>query len=394
MLQKPFREYRGVGKIISFSGTEVACEFILQQFSSGRQVVVCASQDPSAWSLVKEYGQKRQVRSSFEGSLEGSMTRVAINLMDLAMVTHQSTQNGREPFEFEFHPLTPVRIEYEQTEPNLQVEYRRGVTNLLFVGTQWVEKANRRYLSRIPLKIQGRDICLEWLEPYEDVKRRLTEGTGIEITAELVTRAPVADRIWITEAFDNICVLLSFATGTWISGAYEDYSLNDHLIGTILLAAKTVPYSHAYPVIQTVTGRTLKEYLETTYPNYLQTKGSLGLDVVIEYLVHSKSSMLLEVKYLIGIIGMECLTSHFLSYSRTKRGATQFTEPYTILNALYRFLTKSKLPDRKTFRTYLEALFKDISMPYEPSDLDFIKIRGPLVHTGRFPNGKDPLKNS
>lgn len=103
----------------------------------------------------------------------------------------------------------------------------------------------------------------------------------------------------------------------------------------------------------------------------MKAKNTLGLDIVIEYYVHSKLMNVIELSYLLGAVGMECLKSYLSGY----------------------FQAKNKSADLGSFAKALQALFEDILMPYQQSKLDFISIRDKIVHTGRFPPNVNPVED-
>ncbi|GEM_PF-2043628 len=105
--------------------------------------------------------------------------------------------------------------------------------------------------------------------------------------------------------------------------------------------------------------------------HYVKAKNTLGLDIVIEYYVHSKLMNVIELSYLLGAVGMECLKSYLSGY----------------------FQAKNKSADLGSFAKALQALFEDILMPYQQSKLDFISIRDKIVHTGRFPPNVNPVED-
>jgi len=286
-------------------------------------------------------------------------------------VTTFSAKNGHfEPLRFKFYPWSPVHIRYEQHSADLQVDYRIGLTNLVFIGSHLVTRGTRTSPSRIPLNVQGCEVSLEILGWYGDIRARLSESLGTEVTAHLITKASIADWHLVTKLSEDLCLLLSFASGTWVAPIYEDALLDNRPVATILPPAKTLPYSNADRVIDTRNGNELREFIETAYGNYVKAKNELGMDIVIEYYVHSKSARILEIKYLIACIGMECLKSYLSGY----------------------FAARNKNPDLRFFRGSLESLFQELSMPYRSSELDFIDIRGEIVHTGRFPTNIDSVE--
>jgi hypothetical protein len=259
--------------------------------------------------------------------------------------------------------LEAVQIEYQQVSADQKVEYRIGLSNLVFLGTHRIAGHAGRSPSRIGLIIADQDIFLESLDWYYNLTERLEGGLGIDVTAHLVASNSLKNRNLVRQLCDDLCVLLSFATCNWVSPLYEDYFLDNRLVATTLLPAITLPYNHADLVIDARDGNNLKEYLETTYPSYRQVKNTLGMNIVIEYFVHSRSATNFTLRYLLGAIGMECLKSYLPSY----------------------FKSKNKVANLKNFRSSLEELLKHISMPYQQSELDFIHIRDKIIHTGKFP---------
>jgi len=363
--QLSFREYRGKGTITLVSGSKINCEFILSHIPTKKPILICTSHDVAMLSLLGEIIQKTpSLKYSFEGLLEDSVGRITIDIMYCI----NFNISKELIYTSTFQPFTKVQIKYQQISTDSEVDYIAGLTNLLFIGTQWVTRANENMLSKIPLNIEGRQVSLELLEPYNDISKSLSEEQGVKVTAHLIIKAPISDITLIRDIFDEICVLLSFASGTWITWLYEDYFLENRLVETTLLASKTLPYNPVGRVIDTPNGSDLKEYLETTYSNYVQVKDSLGMNIVIEHYIYSKSVRIIELKYLIAAIGMECLISHLSDYFQV----TKITA------------------DLSSLRNGLKALLEHFDIPYEQSDLDFIGIRDKIVHTGRFPPGLSP----
>jgi hypothetical protein len=330
----------------------------------------CTTSDPSAWKIFKESQQKSPLWCRFDGSASQPSARVTANQMYLGANSFRTEQDGRETYGLELHPLEAVQIEYQQVSADQKVEYRIGLSNLVFIGTQGIAGHGGSFPGRIGLRIAGQNISLESLQWYNDVIKRLDGGLGIDVTAHLVTTDLLGNRNPVRQICDDLCVLLSFATCNWVSPLYEDYFLNGQKIATTLLPAKTFRYNHGELVIDAREGNELKEYLETTYPNYIRLKDALGMNIVMEYFVHSRLMNLFEIKYLIAAIGMECLKSYLSDY----------------------FADKCKAADLKSFRSSLRELFGDISMSYQQSELDFIEVRDKIVHTGRFPPNVDSVE--
>lgn len=351
------REYKGTGRIITESGVWTTCQFVLFVSSTGEHLLKCVCFDEcSLFQFLNEITWPKPIRCSFSGSLTDSDSHLTVDtiLLNRSVLS----QNKELRAELEFYPLTPVLIEYQQITNDQNVEYRFGLVNLLFTG------------KRIHLNIDGYHISLHLLAPLESLSKRLSKDGGTTITANLNAIATPAEENKVRKVCENLCVLLSFATGNWITWVYEDCFQGGKLVRSRLPASKTFAYHHADTVIDTGSTKELGAYLETVYPNYIEAKSSLGLDIVIEYYVHSKLTKIIELRYLLATIGMECLKSHLSSY----------------------FQSKNKSADLGSFRKALKALFEDISMPYEQDELEFIDLRNYIVHTGRFPSNVNSVE--
>jgi len=363
MAELHLREYRGTGKVVSELGSTVECDFVLRQSSSGKRTLSCTTSDPSALRISEDNEKKRPLRCRFDGLVSQPSARVVASQTCLANSTYKMEQGRPETFGLELLPLEPVEIEYQQVSVDQKVEYRIGLSNLVFLGTHSIAKHAGKSPSRIDVRIAEQDIFLESSDWYYDLTKRLEDGPGIDVTAHLVTTDLLGNRSLVRQICNDLCVLLSFATCNWISPLYEDCFLDGQRIVTTLLPAKTFRYNPGERVIDAREGNELKEYLETTYPNYIRLKDALGMNIVMEYFVHSRLMNLFEIKYLIAAIGMECLKSHLPDY----------------------FAAKCKTVDVTSFRSSLRELFRDIPMPYQQSELDFIEVRDKIVHTGKFP---------
>jgi len=316
---------------------------------------------------MKEGQQKRLLSCRFEGTVIQTSARVIAGKVYLNERSVKQDQSGLTRFAFEFLPLESVQIQYQQVSANSQVEYRMGLANLLFIGTQRIGGSAGRHRGRIDLRLAGQDIALDSLEWYGSLGNRLADSRGIEVTSHLVTADLMSNRDRVKQKCDDLCVLLSFATCNWVAPLYEDIFLNGQKVSSTLLPGKTFPYNPGELVIDAREGKELKEYLEATYPNYVRLKNVLSMNIVTEYFVHSRLSGLLEAKYLMAAVGMERLRSRLSDY----------------------FKAKGKVLCRGSLRSDLREFYHDISMPYRPSELCFVDVRNKLVHTGGFPPDVD-----
>jgi hypothetical protein len=96
---------------------------------------------------------------------------------------------------------------------------------------------------------------------------------------------------------------------------------------------------------------------------------------------------LLELKYLVAVVGVECLLSYVPSYFSK-------IDKWKLGSGLLDWIVSKirRRPGRRSLRRKMIALLEHFSIPYEQSDLRFIKIRNALVHTGRFPRSVDGVE--
>ncbi|MBI2184980.1 MAG: hypothetical protein HYU39_08495 [Thaumarchaeota archaeon] len=317
-----------------------------------------------AIALMKEDQNNPPLQANLEGALLDMRGEIKVRQIVLNQTTI-STKSDESPFTFEFLPFEPVFIILDPVSDNTEVEYRMGLTNLLLLGTEWIERGENRLLNKLTLSLDGQTLSLELLKPHSEISEELRQSRSTKVTSHLLTTAALGKAEMVEELASTICILLSFATGTWVTWLWEDCFYQGKLVRTTLFPSKTIPYHGSDSAIDCENGKELQDFVQTSYPNYLTAKDNLGLNIVIEYYIHSKVARLLELKYLIASIGMECLKSHVPQY----------------------ISTKGKKADVSTFRKSLEVLFDEHSMPYQPSELDFIGIRDKIIHTGRFPPG-------
>lgn len=99
-------------------------------------------------------------------------------------------------------------------------------------------------------------------------------------------------------------------------------------------------------------------------------KEKLGLNVVIEYYITSRIVRPLEAGYLLGAVTFECIESYLSAY----------------------FRERNEERDLSTFKSKTRALFDEFGITYSEDELDFVRIRDGIVHSGRFPKGKNSLE--
>ena len=94
----------------------------------------------------------------------------------------------------------------------------------------------------------------------------------------------------------------------------------------------------------------------------------------------AKLAQLPEIKYLLGIVAIECLLSHARScFAGIDRRENR---PWSLRCLVQKMLRRHQ---RKNLRERMPTLLDHLAIPNMKNDLTFIKMRGSLVHAGRFP---------
>jgi len=271
---------------------------------------------------------------------------------------------------FELISVSHAEIEYSKVAPNQTVEVHYGLTNFAFLGCEYSRTASGAYLDKFSSVLGGIELTFKRSPDHEVTVKALADSRDVAVTAELTTNVSSASLGHIKELIDDATILLSYATGTYISSIYQDIYSNGQLLKSILYSAKTGPYTHREWVIDAnnLADCDLRIFLETCYPAFRTLKSDFGLNIVLEFLVISNQGRYSEVRFLLDSLAAECLLSHLSSYF-TKIGKTE---------------------DMSSFRSRMKELLNHFGVTHQDSELDFILIRDKIVHTGRFPSEVNP----
>lgn len=112
--------------------------------------------------------------------------------------------------------------------------------------------------------------------------------------------------------------LFSLASANYITPIYEDVYFNGQLSASTLFPLKTYLFSDRPSLIDsTILGNhEFKDFVDTTYQNYLTLRDNMGLPYFIEFFTTSKMYSPFEVEYILSTIAFECLESYFRNWQR------------------------------------------------------------------------------
>ncbi len=169
------------------------------------------------------------------------------------------------------------------------------------------------------------------------------------------------------EVSENLQNLLSLASGNYNTALYEDVYLNGQLSATTLFPLKTYLFSDRQSLIDNRFGNELKDFVETTYPNYVILKGDLGLPYFLEFFITSKMYSPLEVEYILSATAFECLEDYFRNWQH--------------------------LPEiRNNLKAKIRRMCAHFGFSVTEAELEPYRLcRNNLSHAGKFPSGSNNL---
>lgn len=319
--------------------------------------------------LMSEYS-KRLVKASMAGSVEQPEGKIKIDTLYLNVV-HLGFSKAKQETYAIFRVYDPVSISFTSIDEEETIEIHFGLTNLLFRGCEWSQRELMRIRDKLTFTLDNNTFEIRQVEDFENVSRSLKENPNVHITSELITHVRISEVKETRKKVENVLTLLSLVSGNWVANLYCDIYAQQKLCRTDLRPEKTHPYRKGEPLIDLrhIGNCDLKDFLETTYADFVQKRDDLGLAIVMEYAVTSKTAPMLETKYLLAAIAFECLTSYLPAY----------------------FQKKGTSVDLTTFKKKIIAIMDEFKVSYDSIELKFVDTRDKVVHTGRFPQKVDPL---
>lgn len=375
MVIQKIREYSGEGKF-SFNVGEIVnidSKFNLYFFANGKIEVSCYLNmfSKEAVKIVNENSMKL-IEVALEGSVESPKGKISIEKLYIDSINIRFNEGALNSI-VKLVAFSEANLKFYEETPS-KVNIRFGMVNFVFGGCEMTRLGEHGFkYDKFSVKIDETDITFKQMDDYKRITEQLKIDKSILVTSEAMLECDYSQMRLKEDIIDNSFRLMSFATGTYLSWIYEDIFENEKLVETKLLPHKTMNYNHRDLVIDSdhLGNCDLKLYLETAYNNYLKFKDSLGFYAVIDYYVSSKSIKdLLEIKYLVAVTLLDCLTSYLSDY----------------------FKEKNKQEDLSTFKNRVVSILKEFNIQYKEQELDFIKTRDKIIHTGRFPANKSPLE--
>jgi hypothetical protein len=384
-----FRTYLGSGTFSFDFGLQISVDFkITMRTDAWIEVTTILPVNPQTLQLINENNRRgKLVEAALTGQVSspknGQLTarKLLLNTMNLNVNPQSQTLS------LTMVSRDTIAVEYSSGQPNSAVEIRHGLTNFVFRGCQASRSAFGVSFDKFTAAIEGLSVTYQLLPGFLQSTHSLLQDTFL--TAEAIVPVNPSELDRANDVVYDSLMLLSLANGNYIASIYEDLFQQGSLVKTVLKPAKTMAYYAPDRCIDTdnLVACDLQTFLETTFKDYRRLKQDLGLAIVLEYYLQAKRAALLQLKYLVAVVGVECLLSYVPSYF-SKIGK------WKLGSGLLDWIVDKirRRPGRRSLRRKMVALLEHFSIPYEQSDLRFIKIRNALVHTGSFPRSVDGLE--
>jgi hypothetical protein len=383
------RTYPGSGTFSFDFGLQVAVDFkINARTDAWIEVATILPVNPQTLQLINENNRRgKLVEASLTGQVSspknGQLTAKKLLLDTMNLDVNPQSQT----LSLTMVSRDAIVIEYSTGQPNGAAELRHGLTNFVFRGCQASRNASGVSFDKFTATIDGLFVTYQLLPSFRQTAHTLPQDTLL--TAEAIVQVKPNELDRANDVVYDSLMLLSLANGNYIASIYEDLFQQGSLVKTVLKPAKTMAYYAPDRCIDTdnLVACDLQTFLETTFKDYRRLKQDLGLAIVLEYYLQAKRAALLQLKYLVAVVGVECLLSYVPSYF-SKIGK------WKLGSGLLDWIVGKirRRPGRRSLRRKMAALLEHFSIPYEQSDLRFIKIRNVLVHTGRFPRSVDGVE--
>lgn len=393
-LGKFVKEYKGSGEIVFGNGERYRGKFECGQLSTGK---IVGSIVLSEHLLFNKLNQLMREVSYNGHKLVGTTDTGQELVMSFSFITSHQSPMTKSDGQIIGFPGREIMVRLKKTKSKYK-ELRYGVTNFEFIGSKMSVHSNGTYASdRLPVNINSKKIIFEQISAYKNVIKDLKSKGGIDVTSEAITEFKVSNDInTISNIIDDLCLLLSFIRGTYLSWIYWDgYSSKGKVIQTYCRDCYTKPFEGVIPIIDYRYPHDTKYFLEKCYKNYKQNKDKLGLNLAIEFYLESISLIWLEPKYLCAFLALEVLNernSSIKNITSWRKFKDLRKEIEKTINHLSIYEEEKKALHRKVpeiIRYPLEMrllkMFKDLSIDISGYDIKrLITLRNKIVHEGTF----------
>ena len=402
------QEFRGEGQVGLPDGPMATCAFACAQLADGRIVIECHLLGGAVLELLAILINE-PVRTDWR--LEGH----TLDGLDILIEEASSPK-----LELSMGQNKPTRVLLQCNEVNLirpaaarvtpaQLSY--GLANLEFLGDEVTEFEieGRRGWSRDTFRFHAgsRQIIVRQVRDYRQVVAQMKDRRSLATTAEasLQFTSSRGELGPYHDMMDAVCTLLSLAKGSKVRWLYSKVIDQDGELASMRILSKPSRFwVPGVALIGGVTAKQLKEFVGNSYGPYLEEQERFNLPVAIGYYLASKSEMEWNTTFLLACIALETLVGNFAQHAL--QGDLRYIVPRedfgersalaSLKNSLKEALRQAypglsddqvddalvKVPELnyRSFRRLVKRMLNELGIEHD--DLQFIELRGTVVHTG------------
>lgn len=330
----------------------------------------------------------------------------------------QITATGLRGFHAEGSANSTTRIVLRATTITVEADgppaatIRYALTNFFFHGTRHLDGNCVLPLVLPSVDRKVAEVTIVPVANYSDIEDAIGwVGGGIAVTchASIGLRA-AADVPTSRRLIDDLCFMLSLARGTKIQWIEEALVAGD---GSEVRTAHEDHVTKPFTPLSVIDPRRAhagdtRDFIEGTFPRYLETRDSYLLDrgIIDLYLDARAEGDFLEVRGVKVVVAIEAVKDVFLRHPSCPM--TEFILPESNYGEMREDIKKAvggvlkgrevckdqrgliyknlSALNRTPFKDVVRGLLSAIDLPIEESDLDrLVASRNQLIHTGRFP---------
>ncbi len=298
--------------------------------------------------------------------------------------------------------IKPVEIKFKGEE-SIPLKIRTGLTNLVFKDCEEISSNS----NGINIEIDPFNANLIRLKDYDEKLKKLEdkkENVVVTSEMEITFNESVYDEL--ESIINNMSYLLSYSSRNVVSPIYSDYLSDETIIKTILRPLLTRDYNAGDTLIDFKNFAyycDIKDFLETSYPNFVEYKNKLALNIVISFYLEAVTLNYIDMGFLLNSTAMETLLSGYADMRKLEGTPIVQASIESNIKKVMKIFKEEKLEENEEIvkkivqkvsysnlnvREKLSALIKDprFELKLDSYDWDFTEIRNGITHTGKFPD--------
>jgi hypothetical protein len=348
-------EFSGEGHLTVSDGLSVPCAFDCVYLEDGRILAECHL----AGSMVPLVGSLQTGGTLID--LEGQTTEGLRILAAHATVGRWEHTMGQDKPSRVLLRCPEMQVSSPQASGMTPVRLAYGLANLEFLGDEVrdFEFDGKRRITRDTFRfhVGSAAIVVRQITEYSTLVEQMKARRSLAVTAEVSLDVPdgLADPQTYDDMMDTLCSLFSLAKGSNVRWIYSRLLSQDGgLVSMRMVLRPTRFWVPGGELIGGGTAAQLKEFVARSYEPYLQKREKYNLPVAIGYYLASKSESEWNTRFILACTAMETLKANFAKHGN--HGGS--------------------------FRELVEKMLSELGVVYTSQDLNFIKLRDKVVHTG------------